>query len=182
MAGTTPVYGFRYQSLADSPNGASLGQNGFTDVENKIVTMDATIAALVTPTAVGGEQRANAIQSLATGNNKLTLPTTTVAASGITWNGSNQFTVTASGVYAMSAELYMPLGISTAVFIGNASATLTTGVYALGIFTVDGPRSVSTVRYLTAGSTICAYGYNNAAATNTSFSTYPASLSVWRVA
>lgn len=182
MAGTTPVYAFPYPTLSDPPNGAAQMQSLATAVENKIVPMDAAISVLQNPAPVGGEQRANALQSLATGNNKLNLPTATVAAAGITWNGTNQYTVLTTGIYAMSAELYMPLSISTAVFIGNTSATLTTGVYALGIFTVDGPRSVSTVRYLTAGSTICAYGYNNAAATNTSFATYPASLSVWRVA
>jgi hypothetical protein len=182
MAGTTPVYGFPYQSLADSPNGATLGQAGFTAVENKIVTMDATLAALVTPTPVGGEQRANALQSLATGNNKLTLPTATVAAAGITWNGTNQYTVTASGVYAMSAELYITTASTAAVFIGNATATLTTGVYSLGVFSAGPSYGVSCVRYLAAGATICAYGYNNAVAANTLFASYPATLSVWRVA
>ena len=182
MAGTTPVYGFPYQSLADSPNGATLGQAGFTAVENKIVTMDATLAALVTPTPVGGEQRANAVQVLATGANKLTLPTATVAAAGITWNGTNMFTVTASGVYAMSAELYMTVGTSGAVFLGNTSATLTTGVYQLGHFTTGPSSGVSCTRYLAAGSTICAYGYMNSGPNSTLFATYPATLSVWRVA
>ena len=40
MPGTTPVYGFRYQLLSDAPHGPNLGLQGFTDVENKIVTMD----------------------------------------------------------------------------------------------------------------------------------------------
>ena len=182
MAGTTPVYGFRYQTLSDSPNGATLGQNGFTDVENKIVTMDAAISTLQAPAPVGGEQRANALQALATGNNKLTLPTATVAAAGITWNGTNQFTVTASGVYSMSAELYLTVGTSAAVFLGNATATLTTNVYQLGHFGAGPSYGVSTTRYLAAGSTICAYAYNNAGAINTLFATYPCSLSVWRVA
>lgn len=42
---TTPTYGFRYQALTDTPNGATLGQNLATDVEAKFVVVDAAAAA-----------------------------------------------------------------------------------------------------------------------------------------
>jgi hypothetical protein len=40
----TPVYGFHYQALSDQPDGAGLGQQLATDVEAKIVLMDAAAA------------------------------------------------------------------------------------------------------------------------------------------
>lgn len=46
MAGATPVYGFRYQGLLDSPDGPDLGQDLANDVEAKIITVDAAVAAL----------------------------------------------------------------------------------------------------------------------------------------
>jgi len=44
MTGTTPAFAFRYPSLGDPPDGPTQIQNLATDVENKIVTMDSTIA------------------------------------------------------------------------------------------------------------------------------------------
>jgi hypothetical protein len=45
MAGTTPVYAFRYPTSTDSPAGHTQMQNLATDVENKIVLVDAAITA-----------------------------------------------------------------------------------------------------------------------------------------
>lgn len=41
---STPVYGLRYQSLTDSPDGASLGEDLATDVEAELVRIDAAAA------------------------------------------------------------------------------------------------------------------------------------------
>lgn len=46
MGDATPIYGIRYQLLADAPNGAALGENGFDDVEDQLARIDALILAL----------------------------------------------------------------------------------------------------------------------------------------
>lgn len=63
MAGTTPTYGFRYQTVSDVPNGAVGLQNLATDVENKIITVDASILSHV-PTSL--EQAATADTTIGT--------------------------------------------------------------------------------------------------------------------
>jgi hypothetical protein len=63
MAGTTPTYGFRYQTVSDVPNGAIASQNLATDVENKIVTVDASILSHV-PTSL--EQAATSDTTMST--------------------------------------------------------------------------------------------------------------------
>jgi hypothetical protein len=132
---------------------------------------------------IGGEYQANALQALITGATKLTLPTANIAASGITYNGTNQFTVVTAGVYSMYASCYVASAANNfEVFIGNASATLTSGVYGHGAFNAGGiSNGCSCVRYLGVGATICAYVYLNSTGINTAYSTYPAQISVWRV-
>lgn len=130
---------------------------------------------------VGGEYKASALQALVTGLNKLTFGATVKAAAGITWNGTNQFTVVTSGWYGMSASLYMPGSSSMNCLIGTAAATLNSGVHVHGNFSSTGlSAACAGSRYLTAGTTICAYSYLNSAGANTSFSTEPAEFQVWK--
>lgn len=44
---TTPNYGFPYQLISDSPNGAALGFNGFTAVDSEILRVDTDIADVI---------------------------------------------------------------------------------------------------------------------------------------
>lgn len=69
MAGTTPTYGFRYQTVSDVPNGAVGLQNLATDVENKIITVDASILSHV-PTQL--EAVANADKTINTATEDIT--------------------------------------------------------------------------------------------------------------
>jgi hypothetical protein len=45
MAGTTPVYGLRYQELSDPPHGPNLGQQLALDVEDELVRLDGLLDA-----------------------------------------------------------------------------------------------------------------------------------------
>lgn len=55
MPGTTPLYGFRYQLPGDPPDGASLGLNLATDVENTIASnLGGIMCELVQQTAQTG--------------------------------------------------------------------------------------------------------------------------------
>lgn len=54
MAGTTSVYGLRYQTLGDSPDGASLGEDLADDVETELIRIDASVAAINGLSAVSG--------------------------------------------------------------------------------------------------------------------------------
>lgn len=133
---------------------------------------------------IGGEYQASALQALVTGATKLTFGTTNIAASGITWNGTNQFTVVTAGVYNIYASCYLASAANNfSVFTATAAGGLTSGAYTHGGFNAAGlSNGTSGARYLAAGATICAYIYLNSAGTNTAFSTYPAQFSVWRVA
>lgn len=147
-------------------------------IENKIKLMDNAQTA-----PLGGEFAASALQALTTGLNKLTLGATIIAASGITWNGTNQLTVLTSGLYAMTASVYMPGTSNMNCFVGTSAASLNANVLVHGVFATGGlSASCGGVRYLTAGTTISAYCYLNSAGANTSFSTEPATLNVWKVA
>jgi|SRR5215217_2250643 len=178
----TPTYGFPYPVSNDSPNGAAQIQALATAVEGKFVTVDAAIN-----TIIGGEYRASGTQSLITGPNKLNFGTTITAASGITWNGSNQFTTLTAGLYACSAMVYMPggTGLNYAVYLGTSAATLFGPPGALfidGVFSPNGlSASASVTVSLSAGTTISAYCYNNQATASTAFATVPAEFRVWRV-
>lgn len=176
----TPTYGFRYPAGGDSPNVPLDISKLAVDVENKIITMDAIVAAA----PIGGAYRAAALQSMATGLTKMNFGTAIDVANGITWNGSNEFTVLTTGVYEMSASCYMPGagGFSSNVVIGDAAASLGTN-YVSGVFTSGGLSSEASIcRRLVAGSKISAYVYNNSATTNSLFSFDPAEFHVWKVA
>lgn len=47
MPDQTPIYGFRYQQLGDPPDGASLGEDGFTDVENQLAITDSNVSGKI---------------------------------------------------------------------------------------------------------------------------------------
>jgi len=147
--------------------------------------MDSAISTLQNPALIGGTYMANASQTFPTGLTKIQFPTAISAANGITWNaGSNQFTTTSAGIYALSASLYMPgsAGFSFNVVIGDAAATLG-GNFVSGVFTSGGlAAEASIVLPLGAGTNICAYAYNNSASANSLFSFDPAMFFVWRVA
>lgn len=131
---------------------------------------------------IGGEYKASALQALTTGLNKLNFGTTVRAASGITWNGTNQFTVVTAGLYSITGSVYLPGSSSENCFAGTSSAGLNTGVHTHGVFATGGLSAATAgIRYLAAGTTVSLYCYLNSANVNTSFSTEPAEFNIWKV-
>lgn len=137
---------------------------------------------------VGGEYRASGTQNMAVGGNKVNFGTTITAAAGIAWNGSNQFTTQSSGLYCISAQIYMPggAGLQNACYLGTSAATLFGPPGALfmdGLMTPSGfTCSASVTVSLGSGTTISAYVYNNNGGVQVSaFGTMPAEFRVWKV-
>lgn len=179
MPAATPRYALPYALLGDQPHGPNQEQALAQAVETALGIVDDFAHAA----ASGGEYAASALQALTTGLNKLTFGTTVRAAAGITWNGSNQFTTTAAGVYAITASVYLPGTSNMNCFTGTSAASLNANVHVHGVFAGGGlSASSGGARYLDVGTTISAYCYLNSANVNTSFSTEPATFNVWKVA
>jgi hypothetical protein len=161
---------------ADNPT--TLGR--ITTAETNIGTLQAYA------TVIGGEYRASAQQSLAVGANKMQFGTTIQAATGITWNGVDAFTVVTAGRYAFGAFAKIPVVANNSASISIVSGTTypSTGTGQLtgedfSYSTTD--ISCSATRFLAAGTSITCWIYNNSGATNTAFSTRPAEFFCWRV-
>lgn len=135
------------------------------------------------PRRIGGEYRANAVQTLATGATKLTFPTTLFGSSGITVTGNNTFRVPVDGVYAMTGfcKIDFPTASSASLSIGGTT-------YASPMYSGDDFSSATTdvsnnaVRYLNANTDVCVYVYNNDTSRNTAFASRPAEFAIWKVA
>lgn len=135
---------------------------------------------------VGGEYRASSAQTCPTGANTLTFGSTIQAANGITWNGSNQFTVITAGVYAVSAFAKVPFvsGNSWSMSIAGASYPTTGPGELTGDDFSAGTTDISNsaTRFLAAGAKVSAYLYNNGASAALAFAARAAEFSVWKVA
>lgn len=124
MAATTPVYGFPYQELGDTPNGAALGQDLAEAIEDEITRVDADIAKINNLTSVRADD-----------------PTDDAAYSGATWiPGANvcavAFTAPASGEVMVYTKAYFQSVINDkAVFVDTevrTGATLGGGTVVSG--------------------------------------------------
>lgn len=124
-------------------------------------------SALPASANVGGEYRQGGAQVFpAWAANKLNFSTALVGATGITWNGSNMFTVVESDVYNMRLFARIPfasgndslIGIGKSTFTGAGSTgDIYSGWYAMS--KTDG--AAATTRFLNAGEEICAWIYVN---------------------
>jgi hypothetical protein len=184
---TTPTYGFHYPASTDPPTGWTQIQQGMTDVEAKFVSNDAAITALQNPAVIGGEYQGTSLAITASGTNpvtKLSFGTTIQAAAGITWNGSNQFTVVTAGVYGFHALASMAFVGSSqnwalAVHDGTSYPANAYQAYAGPMFSSGQTNSFTYgEKYLAAGATISCYAYNNENAARTLVG---AQFRVWRV-
>jgi hypothetical protein len=154
---------------------------------DRITTAETNITTLQAyATVIGGEYRASAQQSLAVGANKMQFGTTIQAATGITWNGTDAFTVVTAGRYAFGAFAKIPVVANNSASISIVSGTTypSTGTGQLtgedfSYSTTD--ISCSATRFLAAGTSITCWIYNNSASTNTAFSARPAEFFCWRV-
>lgn len=173
----TTNFGIPYPVLTDPPNGPSQMQSLADAADAMGVTLRGEFNA-----RAGGAYRGTTL-SIPTGATKLAFATTITAASGITWNGSNQFTVTSAGVYSFAVVATMNF-VSTsnwAVGIHDGTAWPASAYTAFGgmLFAGGQTNSFSSGTYLfNAGQTISAYAYNNEGTTR---SLVGAEFRVWRV-
>lgn len=138
---------------------------------------------------VGGEYQANATQSAGSAAaTKITFGSAVQAASGITWNGTNQFTVVTAGLYSLYAS--SNTGFSSTgnwgvgIHNGTSVPSSTTPWLSAPVFATGQTDSfTSTTTYLAAGQTLSAYFYNNEAAVRTlnAAGAKPCVFRVWRV-
>lgn len=174
---STPTWGLPYPAGTDIPDVPS----DMAALANATEDMGNDLEALISLRA-GGAYRGTSI-SIPTTATKLSFGTTVTAASGITWNGTNQFTVTNTGIYSFTVVATMNF-VSTsnwAVGIHDASGWPASAYQAFGgmLFATGQTNSFSSGTMLfTAGQTICAYAYNNEATTRTLVG---ADFRVWRV-
>lgn len=155
--GTMPA-GFTIWNIASQRHEVADGTGGWIAVPGPA---DAAL--------IGGEYRQTSLQTFpAWALNKLNFQTAIVAASGITWNGSDQFTVTSSGVYNLSlfASAAFDLANNFLLGIGNAAlagAGVSNDLWTGWNGTPGGATdaSVAGSRWLNVGATICAYVYIN---------------------
>lgn len=140
---------------------------------------------------IGGEYQANAQQTMGAAPGapatKMNFGAAVQAASGITWNGSNQFTVVTAGVYTGYAAAntgFSPTGNwGVGIHSGAGIPGATTPWISAPLFASGQTDSfASFTKYLDVGQTLSAYFYNNETATrliNTA-SSKPAVFRVWR--
>lgn len=174
----TANFAIPYPTLTDPPNGPAQMQSlaEAADAMGVTLSTEANIRA-------GGVYRGTSI-SIPTGATKLSFGTAVTAASGITWNGADQFTVTASGVYSFTVTGTMSfVGTSDwAVGIHDGTAwPAATGYTAFGpmLFATGQTNSFSSGTYVfQLGQTISAYAYNNEGTARTLLG---AEFRVWRV-
>lgn len=155
--GTMPV-GFTIWNIASQRHEVADGVGGWTALPGA-----ADVAS------IGGEYRQTSLQTFPSwALNKLNFQTALRPASGITWNGSNQFTVTRADTYnmflfasaAFNSNNNWLLGIGKTVVTGSGSVgEMWTGWNSSSQGGTD--VSVSASRYLQVGDTVCAYVYVN---------------------
>lgn len=105
------------------------------------------------------------------------------AANGITWNGTNAFTITEAGVYACYAQCRKSAAAAQdAMAISGTSYSDTTLLIPGSSVTGYGDVFVAGARYFDVGTNLVAWYYNAGSTVNSAFSTRPAVFSVWRVA
>lgn len=189
MPGTTANWAIPYGLLTDPPNGAAQTQAAAERIDTLFSGADGRLTILETRTDLnGGEVRASAAQSLPSGaGTKLTFGTVVRTPTGITWNGTDTWTLLEDGVYSVYAQARKNANTGA-----NGDAMSVSGTsYSDGTLVFPGMASavgfgdmfVSGTRWLAAGTQLCAYYYNGAAAANaTLFATRPPFFSVWRVA
>ncbi|WP_439377820.1 hypothetical protein [Amycolatopsis lexingtonensis] len=171
------MLGTGFGTTTDGTAGTATAQVG--NLRSRVVALE---SATGTGTAPGGEYRGTSLP-MATGANKLSFSTAIKAASGITWNGSNQFTVVTAGVYGF--------------YVGGAMGFVSTASWGLAVHDASGwPAQAYTLfsqplfatgqtnsfssgqKWLDVGQTICAYAYNNESTARTLAG---AEFRVWRI-
>ncbi|HEY3513561.1 MAG TPA: hypothetical protein VG497_01925 [Kribbella sp.] len=180
MPGNTPRYSIPYAVLGDQPHGPNQQKAIADAVEAALGTVD----DYAHRAAIGGEYREAAANSLTGGGAiRLTFATAVKAANGITWNGTNTWTITEAGVYACYAQCRKSIAAA------SDSMSITGTTYSDGTLLIPGTSTtgygdvhVSGARYFDVGTNLCAWYWSGSATALSAFATRPAVFSVWRVA
>ncbi|QKV74532.1 hypothetical protein [Amycolatopsis sp. Hca4] len=129
---------------------------------------------------VGGEWRANATKTLSPGAVRLDFPTNVVPGNGITFDGTNTWTIQTAGVYSIYAQCRKnAAAASDAVHIVGPTYS-DAGMIIPGTSTTGyGDVHVSGSVWLNAGDQICAWYYNGGSS-STSYTTRFAKFKIWK--
>jgi hypothetical protein len=176
--GNTSRYGWAYPEVTDPPNTALHLKNLANAVETTVGALTDSVAAAAVP--VGGEWAANAAQSLVSGTaTKLTFPTNTQASNGITFNGTDTWTIGTSRPYNIYAQCRKSIAAS------GDSMAVTTAPYSDATLLLPGMATtgygdvfVSGTIWLAAGTQISCYYYSGSATAN-SVTTRFAKFKIW---
>lgn len=180
MPGTTPRYSIPFAVTGDTPH----GPNQEKAIADQVELVLGIVDDFARRAAVGGEYKESGANSLTGGGAvRLAFGTAVKAAAGITWNGTNTFTVTEAGVYACYAQCRKSAAAASdsMAITGTSysdSTLLIPGTSASGY----GDTHVSGNRYFDVGVNLCAWYYNGGSTVNSAFATRAAIFSVWRVA
>lgn len=177
--GATSRYGWPYPELFDPPNTAA-------HIKAALEGAEATVGALddkVNAAPVGGEMIANATQSLTNGGAvRLSFAAVAQPANGITWNGSNTWTVVTPGVYAVYAQARKSVAAAQDAMHITGTTYSDATLIIPGLSTTGyGDVFVSGARYFAAGTNLCAWYYSGSPTADT-VSTRRPIFSVWKVA
>jgi hypothetical protein len=182
--GNTARYGWAYPEVTDPPNTALHLKNAEQAIEATVGGIDDALAAHIAAAPIGGEVKATGTgQTLAAGSNKLIFASTLVAPNGITWNGSDTWTIVTAGVYSVYAQcrknaaaVQDSMAVTTAPY--NDATLLVPGLSSSGGY---GDVFVSGTVYLAAGTQLSAYFYNGGSSAAAVTTRYPM-FKVWKVA
>jgi hypothetical protein len=177
--GNTSRYGWPWPEVLDPPNLSLYIKNAMQAAETTVGALDDKVNAA----AIGGEMVANAAQSLTTGGAvRLSFGAVIQPANGITWNGTNTWTIVTAGVYSVYAQARKSIAAAgDALHIGGTTYTDATLVIPGLATTGYGDVFVSGTRYFAAGTNLCAWYYSASATANTFTTRYPM-FCVWKVA
>lgn len=176
--GATSRYGWNYPEIGDPPNTAAHLRALAEAVEATLGVVDDKVNAA----PIGGEWRASATQNLVTGVNKLQVPTVVRPPNGITFNGTDTWTVITPGVYSLWGQLRSNALVNGGIAFGAPVYADGTHILPFNSFSGGNDYGNGGGVYLAAEQQFCAYFYNNNGATSTNHGLRPAQVKIWKVA
>lgn len=177
------IGGTRALLEGDSDTAGKVGDTRYNPATDlyEVLKSDGTWQKLRYGADIGGEWRANAAQSLTNGGAvRLSFPTAVVPGNGITFNGTNTWTIGSDGVYSIYAQARKTVAAAQdAMHIAGTTysdaALILPGTSTTGYGDVHVSGSV----YLTAGTQVCAWYYSGSATAN-SFTTRFPMFKIWK--
>lgn len=177
--GNTSRYGWGYPEVTDPPNLSLYVKNLAQAVETTVGGLDDAAAAA----AIGGEWKdARTTPALAVGANKLQFSTNVVAPNGLTFNGTDTWTVVTTGLYSAFCQLRITANQNGGIVMGATAYSDATHYLPFLGFTGGPDYGLSGTVKLTAGQQFCFYFYDNGSATTINNALRNAMAKIWKVA